>query len=704
MDRLLRGGPWVTAAAVAAYVVLGVIALFWLAWSGVTSPQRGALRDISTSQLAGVLATGALLLAGLVLLVAHLLGRYVSAVRRLTAETRLLVEANPAHRVSRRELTELSELAGAVDALAERRRIAEVEVAAQVDAAQAGLEEERNRLATLMAELAVAVLVCNVDGRILLYNSAARALLDDDTAVGLGRSVFGIVGRDLLEHALARIRDTSSSSHLATTLRGGRMLQVQVATVRGGDEQVNGFVLLFEDLTERVRESGRRDEVLREFTEATRSSLGSIQAAIESVTDYPHMAVEERAQFVAIIREEARRLGSQVEVWAAEATSSIGAEWLLGEVGGEDLLSVVAEAVNRVEAVTAFVRPSSEALWVKADSHALAQTACHLVTRLHEHVGLESVTLGLSRAGGYARLEVTWEGQPPPPEDFASWLEQPLTGGAAAHVREVVARHGGEIWCGGTSGGATHLTLLLPLTDAASTTSSPLQPEVASRPEFYDFGLFDRPEESLAWQARRLRDLTYTVFDTETTGLRPESGDEIISVGAVRVVNGRLLRHESFERLVDPRRSVPAASAAIHGLTRDILTGQPTLDVVLPEFARYAADTVLVGHNVGFDMQFLRLKEDITGVRLTQPILDTLLIDAAVHPDHEEHSLEAIAARLGVTVVGRHTALGDALVTGEVFLRLLTLLEQRGTPTLGEVMASSKATLQARIDRSLYNG
>ena len=395
MDRLLRGGPWVTAAAVAAYVVLGVIALFWLAWSGVTSPQRGALRDISTSQLAGVLASGALLLTGLVLLVGRLLGRYVSAVRRLAAETRLLVEANPAHRVSRRELTELSELAGAVDALAERRRIAEVEVAAQVDAAQAGLEEERNRLATLMAELAVAVLVCNVDGRILLYNAAARTLLDDDTAVGLGRSVFGIVGRDLLEHALARIRDTSSS-HVATTLHGGRMLQVRVATVGGGDEQVNGFVLLFEDLTERVRVSSRRDEVLREFTEATRSSLGSIQAAIESVIDYPHMAVEERAQFVAIIREEALRLGSQVEVWAAEATSSIGAEWLLGEVGGEDLLSVVAEAVNRVEAVTAFVRPSSEALWVKADSHALAQTACHLVTRLHEHVGLESVTLGLS--------------------------------------------------------------------------------------------------------------------------------------------------------------------------------------------------------------------------------------------------------------------------------------------------------------------
>jgi DNA polymerase-3 subunit epsilon len=195
----------------------------------------------------------------------------------------------------------------------------------------------------------------------------------------------------------------------------------------------------------------------------------------------------------------------------------------------------------------------------------------------------------------------------------------------------------------------------------------------------------------------------YTVFDTETTGMQPTEGDEIISLGAVRVVNGRLLRQESFERLVDPQRSVPAVSTAVHGLTRKMLRGHPTLDTVLPEFARYAADTVLVGHNVGFDMQFLRLKEARTGVRFTQPVLDTLLLDAAVHPDHDEHSLEAIAARLGIDVVGRHTALGDALVTGEVFLRLMTLFQQRGTQTLGEVVEASRATLQARLDRSRYN-
>ena len=292
----------------------------------------------------------------------------------------------------------------------------------------------------------------------------------------------------------------------------------------------------------------------------------------------------------------------------------------------------------------------------------------HLVGRLREQLGIETMVLGATRAGGHAQLEATWTGQSPEPETFQAWLDEPLTGRAAPNAREVVARHGGEVWSGGTSEHARHLTLLLPLTEA-TTTPPPGRPrtDLASRPEFYDFGLFDRQEESLAWQDRRLDELAYTVFDTETTGMQPNHGDEIISLGAVRVVNGRLLRQESFERLVDPQRSVPAVSTAVHGLTREMLTGHPTLGTVLPEFARYAADTVLVGHNVGFDMQFLRLSEERTGVRFTQPVLDTLLLDAALHPDHEAHSLEAIAGRLGIEVVDRHTALGDALVTGEMF-------------------------------------
>lgn len=115
--------------------------------------------------------------------------------------------------------------------------------------------------------------------------------------------------------------------------------------------------------------------------------------------------------------------------------------------------------------------------------------------------------------------------------------------------------------------------------------------------------------------------MSYTVFDTETTGLDPSKGDEIIQIGATRIVNGKLRRQECFEQLVDPQRPIPAASIPIHGIEPAMVAGQPTIDAVLPAFHAFAHDTVLVGHNAAFDMRFLELKEERTRVRFDQPVL-----------------------------------------------------------------------------------
>ncbi|MFP5398087.1 MAG: PolC-type DNA polymerase III, partial [Gammaproteobacteria bacterium] len=128
-----------------------------------------------------------------------------------------------------------------------------------------------------------------------------------------------------------------------------------------------------------------------------------------------------------------------------------------------------------------------------------------------------------------------------------------------------------------------------------------------------------------------------------------------------------------------------------------MVAGQPAIDTVLPAFHAFAQDTVLVAHNAAFDMRFLQLKEEATGVRFDQPVLDTLLLSAVVHPNQESHRLEAIAERFGVTVIGRHTALGDAMVTAEIFLRLIPLLAERGIHTLGQAREASQRTYYARI-------
>ena len=114
------------------------------------------------------------------------------------------------------------------------------------------------------------------------------------------------------------------------------------------------------------------------------------------------------------------------------------------------------------------------------------------------------------------------------------------------------------------------------------------------------------------------------MFDTETTGLEPSAGDEIIQIGATRIVNGRLLRGESIDQIIDPRRPLRPEGIPIHGITEEMVAGQPTIGQVLPTFHAFSEDTVLVAHNAAFDMRFLELKEPPTGIRFDRPVRDAL--------------------------------------------------------------------------------
>jgi DNA polymerase-3 subunit epsilon len=318
-------------------------------------------------------------------------------------------------------------------------------------------------------------------------------------------------------------------------------------------------------------------------------------------------------------------------------------------------------------------------------------------------LGVEEFSCRLTELDWYVGLDLLWTGRPIKIETLREWEQAPLVlerEGMSLTLREIIDHLGSDIGSYESKrlNGTSYLRLFLPVAEIfepEETRSMAILPE--SRPEYYDFDLFDRAGKVSGLENQLLTELSYTVFDMETTGLNPSEGDEILSIGAIRIVNCRLLREERFEQFVDPLRPIPWESVQIHGIHPEMLLGQPTIDKVLPGFQQFVENTILVAHNAAFDMRFLQMKEELTAVKIINPVLDTLLLSAVVHPSHSNHDLEAIAQRLGVRILGRHTAVGDALATAEMFLKLLPLLANNGIYTLKDALAASQKTYYARI-------
>jgi DNA polymerase-3 subunit epsilon len=710
----------VVAVAVAcAYLAAVLAAAFVVTGSGLEGQEQVVMEAVLDRRLGAVLMTVFFACVFLFLILRGVHEFLVLPPARAAEEAGAMLE-EPAARLSMQGSAELQTLIGAVNRLAGQHQARDEEIDARIRAANAAAEADRNRFAVLMSELAQGVIVCNMDGRVLLYNRRARALFAGGAgqgmaALGLGRSIYGIFDRHLIAYALENFdARRSAHRHFVAATAAGRLLRVLVAPIpeagataatEGAPEAASGFsgyMTMIEDMTETFDSESMRDRLLQDLTESSRGPVGNLRAAAETLYDYTDMSVEDHQRFLAVVRDEAEGLATRIESAARTFAAVLKSRWPLEEMLGADLLTAARRRITDRCGLQVSIEDVDAGVWVKVDGFSMLQAMTYFAARLRDEYQIRDVKLRLSRDGAMAHIDLIWSGVFMSTETVMQWELDALTVAGESSpltVRDIVERNGGEVWFQRDHAAyRAFFRFLLPAISAQDAVVTAAGVALAdSRPEFYDFDLFKSEETDLALDDRVLAQLAFTVFDTETTGLEPSAGDEIIQIGAVRIVNRRLLRHEAYEQLIDPQRSLPPQSVKIHGITAEMLAGQPPIAQVLPVFRAFVADTVLVAHNAAFDMRFLELKEAATGIRFDRPVLDTFLLSAVLFPNQETHRLEAIAERLGVSVMGRHTAVGDAIVTAEVFLKMLPLLADKGIRTLGQAREASEKTYHARI-------
>lgn len=585
---------------------------------------------------------------------------------------------------------ELAPVPEAVNSLAARLLETRAQFVDAVEAATGKAEEQASRIGAILHEVQQGVLVCNLKHQVVLYNQLALKLLHVTGQLGLARSLFGMVARDPVMHVfemlLHRRVGDRSSPFLAGTTDGRSLLQGRMSLIETRGD-VTGYVVTFEDVTEPVNALARREALLRELIEDVRGPMQRLLAELagnETVT-------RETSLVSAALSRAMMGHRNAMRGW-----------WPMSDIHSADLVEF---AVRRLREGGLNAQMIGLPVWLHGDSHTLSLALEALIRRIASDTGASGFDIGAGASGDGRQtwLEIVWAGVPVIDETIERWLLEPVSSALGGMtVRDVLQHHGAETPLQTTAAG--HTMLRLPVPSRPDDDQKVEREAVAPRPEFFDFDLLDQGgEQSPEFGSTPLRGLTYLVFDTETTGLQPMQGDEIVSIAGVRIVNGRILTGESFNFIVNPGRPIPVESVKFHGLTDEMVKDKPPIQVVLPQFKEFCADAVLVGHNVAFDMKFLRMREKAAGVSFDNPVLDTMLLSSFVDEGNAGQSLDAIAERYGIRITDRHTALGDALTTAAVLLKLIDALETRGIRTFDEAAKSLDLTNQLRLREAVFS-
>ena len=182
---------------------------------------------------------------------------------------------------------------------------------------------------------------------------------------------------------------------------------------------------------------------------------------------------------------------------------------------------------------------------------------------------------------------------------------------------------------------------------------------------------------------------TYVVFDLETTGFSAVR-NKIIEIGAVKIRDEKIIEH--FSSFVNPKTPIPFNIEQLTGIKDDMVIDAPVIEDILPQFMKFCEGAVLVAHNAGFDMSFIKQNTKKCNIPCEFTYVDTVGLARMLFPEHAKHTLDAVAKMVGVSLEKHHRAIDDAQATAEIYLKFIPMLKDRGADTLHKVNALGAAS------------
>jgi len=186
------------------------------------------------------------------------------------------------------------------------------------------------------------------------------------------------------------------------------------------------------------------------------------------------------------------------------------------------------------------------------------------------------------------------------------------------------------------------------------------------------------------------KESVFVVLDTETTGLNVNDGHRIVSIAATKIKNLKIT-NEILDELVNPERQISEPSIKIHHITQEKVKNKPLLKELDDQIYNFLENTILVGHNLNFDIKFIIKSAPYTTIahRVKNIVtIDTIYLAAGIYPHFNSYELSFLCKTLKIQTEDqtRHSAIGDSVITARLFLHLLLEASKKDINTIGGIL------------------